>query len=136
MSRNIPIRIKQFGNVLQIILEIPWQQIHGENNWKSYFESKPAEAEPRPDHWANLTERVLKLYKKTGNISETAKASGAGYYIADEIIRKENSRQRKAALEATKALARQHAAAKIPIKDIARMMNRSPETIRLWIKSP
>ena len=135
MERNAPIRIKQYGNILQIVLEIPWQQVHGENNWKSYFDSKPVETEPRPNHWANLTERVLKIYKKTGNISETAKASGAGYYIANEIIQKESSRQRKIALEATKTLARQHAAAKVPIKEIARMMNRSPETIRLWLKS-
>ncbi len=135
MERNAPIRIKQYGNILQIVLEIPWQQVHGENNWKSYFDSKPVETEPRPNHWANLTERVLKIYKKTGNISETAKASGAGYYIANEIIQKEGSRQRKAALAKTKELARQHAAEKVPIKDIARMMNRSPETIRLWLKS-
>ena len=135
MERKAPIRIKQFGNILQIILEIPWQEVHGQNNWKSYFDSKPIETVPRPNHWANLTERVLKIYKKTGNISETAKVSGAGYYIANEIIQKEGSRQRKAALTEAKELARQHAAAKVPIKDIARMMNRSPETIRLWLKS-
>ena len=135
MERNAPIRIKQYGNILQIILEIPWQQVHGENNWKSYFDSKPAETEPRPNHWANLTERDLKIYKKTGDISETAKASGAGYYIANEIIQKEGSRQRKAALTKAKEIARQHAEAKVPIKEIARMMDRSAETIRLWLKS-
>lgn len=135
MDRYAPIRIKQLGNVLQIILEIPWREVQGENNWKSHFDAKPPDPEPRPNHWANLTERVLKLYKKTGNISETAKASGAGYYITNEIIQKEGSRQRKAALAKAKELARQHAAAKVPIKDIARMMDRSPETIRLWIKS-
>jgi hypothetical protein len=135
MDRYAPIRIKQFGNILQIILEIPWKQVHGENNWKSHFDNKPPEPEPRPNHWANLTERVLKLYKKTGNVSETAKASGAGYYIANEIIQKEGSRQRKAALAKAKEIARQHAVAKVPIKDIARMMDRSPETIRLWLKS-
>ena len=135
MERKAPIRIKQFGNILQIILEIPWQEVHGQNNWKSYFDSKPIETEPRPNHWANLTERVLKIYKKTGNISETAKVSGAGYYIANEIIQKEGSRQRKAALTKAKEIARQHAAAKMPIKEIARIMDRSPETIRLWIKS-
>ena len=78
---------------------------------------------------------VLKIYKKTGNISETAKVSGAGYYIANEIIQKEGSRQRKAALTKAKEIARQHAAAKVPIKEIARIMDRSPETIRLWLKS-
>ncbi len=135
MERKAPIRIKQLGNVLQIILEIPWQEVHGQNNWKSYFDSKPIETEPRPNHWANLTERVLKIYKKTGDISETAKASGAGYYIANEIIQKEGSRQRKAALTKAKEIARQHAAAKVPIKEIARIMDRSPETIRLWLKS-
>ncbi len=135
MDRNAPIRIKQFGNVLQIILDIPWQQIHGENKWKSYFDNKPPDPEPRPNHWANVTERVLRLYKKTGNISETAKASGVGYYITNEIIRKESSQQRKAALAKAKELARQHATAKVPIKEIARMMDRSPETIRIWIKS-
>ncbi|MBU2808025.1 hypothetical protein HF285_07025 [Acidithiobacillus ferrooxidans F221] len=133
MNRHNPIRIKQLGNVLQITLEIPWQQVNGENQWKSYFESKPPE--PQPNHWAATTEKILKLYKKNGSISETARASGKGYYITETIIREEQSRQNKAKRQAAIDEARKLADKKIAIKDIARIMGKSAETIRLWLKS-
>ncbi|MDD5003186.1 hypothetical protein [Acidithiobacillus sp.] len=134
MDRNNPVRIKQFGNVLQITLEIPWSQVHGENNWKSYFESKPLD-EPRPDYWAMTKEKILKIYKKTNNISETARASGKGYHITETIIREEQTRQNKAKRQAAIDEARKLAESKVAIKDIARIMGKSPETIRLWLKS-
>jgi len=132
MNRNNPIRIKQFGNVLQITLEIPWEQIT-DNHWKSYFESKPPE--PQPNHWAITTEKILKIYKKTGNISETARASGKGYYITETIIKEEQSRKNKAKRQAAIEEARKLAESKVAIKDIARMLGKSAETIRLWLKS-
>ena len=134
MDRNNPVRIKQFGNVLQITVEIPWEQVHGENNWKSHFENKPPD-EPRPDYWAMTTKKILKIYKKTKNISETARLTGKGYYITETIINEEKSRQNKAKRQEAITEARKLAESKVAIKDIARMLGKSPETIRLWLKS-
>ncbi|MBU2804147.1 hypothetical protein HF283_09765 [Acidithiobacillus ferrooxidans] len=133
MERQNPIRIKHFGNVLQIILEIPWTQVTGENQWKSYIENNPIE--PRPDYWAETTETILKLYKKTGSISATARASGKGYYITETVLREEQARQNKAKRQAAIDEARKLKQGKMAIKDIARIMGKSAETIRLWLKS-
>jgi len=35
MERRETIRIKQYGNVLQIILEIPWREVTGKSNSSS-----------------------------------------------------------------------------------------------------
>jgi hypothetical protein len=93
MKQENTIRIKQFGNVLQITVEIPWQQVNGQNQWQEYFEENPVKQ--TPNYWAITTEKILKLYKKHGNISATAKASGKSYYITEKILKEEKSRPKQ-----------------------------------------
>ncbi|MHB1735235.1 MAG: hypothetical protein ACYCQM_01520 [Acidithiobacillus sp.] len=139
MERNQQIRISQFGNVLQIILEIPWQQVHGENTWKAYLERKAAEeaviTKEGESHWERISKRVIEIFKATGSISKAAKTNQCSYFIANSIIREETTRQNKANREAAKKQAQSLASAKVPIKSIAQIMGKSPETIRLWLKS-
>lgn len=132
MKQENTIRIKQFGNVLQITVEIPWEHVNGQNQWKEYFEENPVK--PTPNYWAMTTEKILKLYKKHGNISATAKASGKSYYITEKILKEEKSRQNKAKHQAEIEEVRKLADSKISIKDIAQIIGKSPETIRLWLK--
>ncbi|MDR7926527.1 helix-turn-helix domain-containing protein [Acidithiobacillus thiooxidans] len=127
-----PIRVKQFGNVLQITVEIPWSHVTGKNQWEEYFEEHPVKT--TPNYWAITTEKILKLYKKHGNISKTAKASGKSYYITEKIIKEEQTRQNKAKRQAEIENVKKLAESKISIKDIAQIIGKSPETVRLWLK--
>ena len=135
MERKQCIRVKQFGNVLQIILEIPWQEVHGQNQWKAYLEQKAAEAQPPSTYWIDLKAKIIQTFNSTNNVSATAKLCKCSYYTANDIIRKEKTRQnrerRRAAIEEAKRLA----AANTKTKDIARIMGKSPETIRLWLRT-
>ncbi|MBE7567475.1 hypothetical protein [Acidithiobacillus sp. HP-11] len=132
MKQENCIRIKQLGNVLQIIVEIPWQKINGQNQWQEYFEENPVKT--TPNYWAMTTEKILKLYKKHGNVSATAKASGKSYYITEKILKEEQTRQNKAKRLTEIENVRKLAESKISVKDIAQMIGKSPETVRLWLK--
>ena len=135
MERHQSIRIKQFGNVLQIILEIPWREVHGVNQWKSYLEKKAAEAPPPSTYWQDLQEKIIQTFKSTNNVSATAKLCKCSYYTANDIIRKEKSREHRESRQSAIKEAKHLAATKVPTRDIARMMGKSSETIRLWLKS-
>ncbi|MDD5003187.1 MAG: hypothetical protein PHY17_11980 [Acidithiobacillus sp.] len=72
MERKQCIRVKQFGNVLQIILEIPWQEVHGQNQWKAYLEQKASEAPPPNTYWNDLKAKIIQTFNSTNNVSATA----------------------------------------------------------------
>ena len=135
MERSQSIRVKQFGNVLQIILEIPWREVHGQNQWKAYLEQKAAEATPPPTYWSDLKAKIIQTFKSTNNVSATAKLCKCSYFTANDIIRKtkaqENRERRQTAIKEAKHLAATH----VSTRDIARIMGKSAETIRLWLKS-
>lgn len=135
MERSQSIRVKQFGNVLQIILEIPWREVHGQNQWKTYLDKMAAETPPPSTHWQDLQAKIIQTYNSTNNVSATAKLCKCSYFTANSIIRKEKSRQnrdrRQGAIEEAKHLAE----TRVSTRDIARIMGKSPETIRLWLKS-
>ncbi len=135
MERQQSIRVKQFGNVLQIILEIPWHEVHGQNQWKAYLEQKAAETQLPATYWQDLETKIIQTWNDTHNISATAKLCKCSYYTANNIIRKEKARQnrrrRRAAIDEAKRLA----ANQVPTRDIARIIGKSAETIRLWLKS-
>jgi hypothetical protein len=135
MERKQCIRVKQFGNVLQIILEIPWQEVHGQNQWKAYLEQKAAEAQPPSTYWNDLKTKIIQTFKSTNNVSATAKLCKCSYFTANDIIRKEKARQNREDRQATIKEAKHLATAQVPTRDIARIMGKSAETIRLWLKS-
>ena len=135
MERKQCVRIKQFGNVLQIILEIPWQEVHGQNQWKAYLEKKATEAQPPSTYWDDLQAKIIQNWNDTHNVSATAKLSKCSYYTANNIIRKEKSRQNRDSRQAAITEAKHLATSKMPTRDIARIMGKSAETIRLWLKS-
>lgn len=136
MERRQSIRVKQFGNVLQIILEIPWQEVHGQNQWKAYLEQKAAEAPPPNTYWQDLQAKIIQTFKSTNNVSATAKLCKCSYFTANDIIRKEKSRENRERRQSAIHEAKQLSAAQMPTRDIARIMGKSPETIRLWLKKP
>ncbi len=135
MERHRPIRIKQFGNVLQIILEIPWQDVHGVNQWKSYLEKKAAEEPPPSTYWQDLQAKIVQTFQSTNSVSATAKLCKCSYYTANDIIRKEKARQNRESKQSAINEAKHLASTKVPTRDIARIMGKSAETIRLWLKS-
>ena len=135
MERRQTVRIKQFGNVLQIVLEIPWIEVHGENQWKKYLDQKAAETPPPSTYWQDLQAKIIQTWNATHNVSATAKLCKSTYYIANNIIRKEKTRQNRARRQAEIEEAKRLAAANTKTKDIARILGKSPETIRLWLKS-
>lgn len=135
MERSQSVRIKQFGNVLQIILEIPWQQVHGENQRKAYLDKMAAETPPPSTHWQDLQAKIIQTWNDTHNVSATAKLCKCSYFIANNIIRKEKSRQNRERRQAAIDEAKRLAESRVSTRDIARIMGESPETIRLWLKS-
>ena len=135
MERQQSIRVKQFGNVLQIILEIPWHEVHGQNQWKTYLEQKAAEASPPSTYWQDLQTKVIQIWNNTNNVSATAKLCKCSYYTANNIIRKEKAKQNRERRQAAIKNVKHLAAAQVATRDIARIMGKSVETIRLWIKS-
>ncbi|MBU2768457.1 hypothetical protein HAP94_20325 [Acidithiobacillus ferrivorans] len=135
MERKQCIRVKQFGNVLQIILEIPWQEVHGQNQWKAYLEQKTVEAQPPSTYWNDLKTKIIQTFNRTNNVSATAKLCKCSYYTANDIIRKEKSKENRDRRQSAINEAKNLSAAQMPTRDIARIMGKSPETIRLWLKS-
>ena len=89
---------------------------------------------PNPQHWEKLTAKVLTAYRKHGTISATAKALDLTYYTTQVILREEQTRQSQAKRKALIKQAQEMAKRKTPIKDIARIVKKSPATIRRWMK--
>ena len=135
MERSQSVRIKQFGNVLQIILEIPWQEVHGQNQWKAYLDKKAAETPPPSTYWQDLQAKIIQTWNDTHNVSATAKLCKCSYCTANDIIRKEKSRQNREHRQAAIKEAKRLAESQVSTRDIARIIGKSPETIRLWLKS-
>ncbi|MHB8210068.1 MAG: hypothetical protein ACYDDP_01825 [Acidithiobacillus sp.] len=135
MERSQRIKVKQFGNVLQIILEIPWHEVHGQNQWKAYLEQKAAETTLPSTYWSDLKTKIIQTFRSTNNVSATAKLCKCSYFTANDIIRKEKARQNREHRQAAIKEAKHLAANQVPTRDIARIMGMSAETIRLWIKS-
>ena len=135
MKRSQSIRVKQFGNVLQIVLEIPWHEVHGQNQWKAYLEQNAAEAPQKSTHWQDLQAKIIQTFKSTNNVSTTAKLCKCSYFTANNIIRKEKSRENRDRRQSAIKEAKHLAATQVPTRDIARIMGKSAETIRLWLKS-
>ena len=75
-----------------------------------------------------------KTFKSTNNVSATAKLCKCSYFTANDIIRKEKSRENRERRQSAIHKAKQLSAAQMPTRDIARIMGKSPETIRLWLK--
>ena len=126
-----PIEIKQYGNVLKIIITIPWDEIHTPSHPRP---PEPPRPEPDPQHWQKLTAKVVKAYQQHGSISATAKALDLTYYTTQVILREEQTRQSQAKRKALIKQAQEMAQRKTPIKDIARIVKKSPATIRRWMK--
>lgn len=133
MDRQERIRIKQYGNVLQIILEIPWQDVHGLNAWEDYLKNKQIPVNLQD--WNEQKAKIINTYKAVNNISATAKLCKCSYYIAYDTIRRDKAEQNRRRRQETIAEAKRLASAGITTKEIARKLGKSKETIRLWLKS-
>ncbi len=127
-----PLEIKQYGNVLKITITIPWDEIHTPSHPKP--QSAPPPNPPDPQHWEKLTAKVIKAYQQHGSISATAKALDLTYYTTQVILREEQTRQNQAKQQALIKQARAMAHKDTPIKDIARLIGRSTNTIHRWLK--
>jgi hypothetical protein len=104
MERSQSIRVNQFGNVLQIILEIPWGEVHGQNQWKAYLDQKAAEAPQKSTHWQDLKAKIIQTFRSTNNVSATTKLCKCSYFKAQE-----NRERRQAAITEAKHLAETNA---------------------------
>ena len=126
-----PLEIKQYGNVLKIIITIPWDEIHTPSHPKP--QPTPPPNPPDPQHWEKLTAKVLKAYQQNGSISATAKALDLTYYTTQVILREEQTRRHQAERQARIEQAKNMAQKKTPIKKIAQIFGKSQATIRRWI---
>ncbi|MHB1580588.1 MAG: hypothetical protein ACYCUJ_04320, partial [Acidithiobacillus sp.] len=105
---------------------IPWREVHGQNQWKAYLEQKTAEAPAASTHWEDLQTKNIQTWNDTHNVSATAKLCKCSYYTANDIIRKQKSRQNRDRRQSAIKEAKHLAATKVPTRDIARIMGKSP----------
>ncbi|WP_437556304.1 hypothetical protein [Acidithiobacillus sulfuriphilus] len=125
-----PLEIKQYGNVLKIIITIPWDEIHTPSHPRP---PEPPRPQPDPQHWQKLTAKVGKAHQQHGNISATAKALDLTYYTTQVILREEKTRENRKKRQAQIEQAKNMAQKKTPVEDIARIFGKSPATIRRWM---
>lgn len=135
MSRLEEITVTPKGNVLEIILRIPWDRLH-ENRWTRYFQKQAP-----IDHEAIKTQveldklKILKTYEQTGSISQAAKENDSTYYWAATVIREASTRARREAKQKAQEQARKLIQQGSSISSVARQLGKSYETIRRWVQS-
>lgn len=131
------ISIKQFGNVLEVTIRIPWADVHGRNAWEDYFKQQQEKARQQAEqgrrHWEYIESQVMKAYDLHGSISEAAKYANCKYYTARLIIQETLKKRRAKIRQQTQSEARQLHASGMHIRDIAYSLGKCPETIRKYI---
>ncbi len=137
--RHETVITRQMGNCLEIVIQIPWEDVHGKNKWQAYLEEK-ADAEKQRiaaglEYWSVIESQVINEWKHSQNISKAAKAGPCKYYTARIIIDKHRKAEREKKRQELIQRAHQLASKGIPYHRIAEQLGKCPETIRLWLKS-
>lgn len=125
--RNPRIEFRQYGNNLQVIINIPWEEIHKPV-------PIPQGKKPDPTVWEHLKARVWAAYQDTGNVSAAAKQCRVVYYIAHEIIRAEIARERREKRQQIKDYALQLLASGEFARSVAAVVGKSERTLYRWMK--
>jgi len=135
MLKQQLVKVRDCKNYLEVTVLIPWSHLNT-NQWD--IQLTPDEtSKKRLAEAIHLSENlnIVQTFERLGSISKTAKACNLTYFVTREVLRQEAVRRRREQKEAMRNTAKQLFQQGKKPKEIGEILDRSPQTIRRWIKS-